>query len=64
MLTPDEYARVDWILAKAQAAPEVLTEYEQQFVDVMTERLENRGHNMVVSEPMWRILGEIRDKAV
>lgn len=64
MLTAEEYARVDWILAKAQDALEALSKYEQGFVVALTVRLAQRGHTLVVTEPMWEILETIRGKAV
>lgn len=55
--------RLDWILAKAQMASEDLTEWEQSFVDDMTERFEKYGRSLTVSERQWDVLERIRDKS-
>ena len=62
-MTDEEYRRADWCLAKAQAAPHALTEWESGFVDDMTDRLESQGRNMRLSDRQWEILEAIAGKA-
>ena len=63
MLSPEDRKRLDWILSKAQSAPEGLSEWEQGFADDMTERLERHGDRLTVSERQWEVLERIREKA-
>ena len=64
MIDEREVKRLDWILAKAQMAlPDSLTEWEQGFVDDMTDRLEKYGSRLSVSERQWDVLERICDKS-
>jgi len=63
MLSADDRKSLDWILSKAQSAPENLSEWEHGFVDDMTDRLDKQGDRMTVSDPQWDILERIREKA-
>ena len=56
--------RLDWILAKAQTTMEDLTEWEESFVNDMTERFEKYGLSLTVSERQWDVLERIAEKAV
>jgi len=58
-----EAKRLDWILSKAQMATEDLTEWEESFVNDMTERFEKYGRSLSVSEKQWDVLERIRDKS-
>ena len=58
-----EAKRLDWILAKAQTTTEDLTEWEQGFVDDMTERFEKYGRSLTVSERQWDVLERICSKS-
>ena len=50
-MTEQERKRLDWILTKCQAAPEnALTEWEDGFVNDMTECLEKYGKATRLSE--------------
>lgn len=62
MLTENEYAKLDRILGKAHAAPESLTQIEQDFVDAMTHRLNRHGRGLAVSDHRWKVLGDILAK--
>lgn len=50
------------ILSEAQDNMDNLTEWEQQFVDDMTEKLEEFGEDLVVSDKQWEILNRIEMK--
>ena len=58
-----EAKRLDWILAKAQTTTEDLTEWEECFVNDMTDRLEKYGRSLTVSEKQWDVLERICDKS-
>ena len=62
MLTQKEYERVDWILAKCQMCPS-LSDWEQKFVDDLTERLAVRKLTLHVSDRMWDVLERLAGKA-
>ncbi len=63
MIDLDDYKRLDWILTKAQCAMDSLTDWEQDFVNDFTDRLEDRGTNLNVSDKQWDVLERIREKA-
>ncbi len=63
MIDKLEAKRLDWILAKAQSTTEELTEWEQRFVDDMTDKYERRGRSLTVSDKQWDVLDRIRDKS-
>ena len=62
MLTEQEYKRADWILAKCQLC-QTLTEWETDFVDDLTDRLERYGRYMNLSEKQWVVLERLAEKA-
>lgn len=64
MMDQREAKRLDWILAKAQTTTEDLTEWEESFVNDMTERFEKYGLSLTVSERQWDVLERIAEKAV
>ncbi len=64
MIDQREAKRLDWILAKAQTTTEGLTEWEQSFVDDMTERFEKYDRSLTVSEKQWDVLERIAEKAI
>ena len=63
MMDQLEAKRLDWILAKAQMATEDLTEWEECFVNDMTDRLEKYGRSLTVSDKQWDVLERICDKS-
>jgi len=63
MLSPEDRRRLDWILSKAQTAMESLSEWEQNFVNDFTDRLEKWSDRLQVSERQWEVLERIREKA-
>lgn len=50
------------ILSDAQDNMESLTEWEQQFVEDMIDKLEEYGEDLVVSDKQWEILNRIEMK--
>ncbi len=62
-LDKTDAARLDWILSCAGDAEEKLSEWENEFIDDLTERREQYGDAMNVSDKMWDVLERIHEKA-
>lgn len=61
-LDKDEVARLSWILQSADDQVD-LTDWERNFIDDLTERFEDQGKFMTVSDKMWEVLERIHKKA-
>lgn len=62
MITDEQYKRLDWILTKCQSC-DSLTDWETDFVDDLTDRLERWEHHLNVTDRMWEILERLSEKA-
>lgn len=56
-----DLARLDWILSKAQSA-DMLTGWEIDFINDLTDRRENLGDQIKISERQEEILERIAKK--
>lgn len=56
-----ELKRLDWILSKAQSST-TLSQWEQDFVDDLTDRRERQGDRMRISERQEETLERISEK--
>lgn len=56
-----DFARLDWILSKAQSST-TLTQWEAEFIDDLTERRARYGDRIRISERQEEILGLIAQK--
>ena len=57
-----EAKRLDWILSSAVDVPYKLTNWENDFISSITDRREEQGDDINVSDKMWEVLERIMKK--
>ena len=64
-MSPEQLARLDWILTKAQIADEngeLRRSRDVEFINDLTDRRENYGDKIRVSEKQWEWLEAIAER--
>lgn len=62
MITEEQREELDTLLARAQEEPQHLSQWEQSFVDDITDRLAEWGLRLNVSPKQWSIFERIKRK--